>query len=88
MWLCPLIFFFNKFICFYLFIFGCVGSLLLGVGFSLVAESRGSSSLRCTGFSLQWLLLSQSMGSRRAGFSSCGLWALEGRLSSCGTWAQ
>ena len=48
------------------FIFGCVGSLLLHVGF-LVAVSRGYSSLRCTGFSLWWLLLLQSMGSRRAG---------------------
>ena len=25
--------------------------------------------------------------SRRTGFSSCGLWALELRLSSCGAWA-
>ena len=33
------------------------------------------SSLRYTGFSLQWLLLLQSTGSRRAGFSSCGTWA-------------
>ena len=30
------------------------------------------------------LLLLQSMGSRRAGFSSCGSRALERRLSSCG----
>ena len=40
-------------------------------GISLVAESGGYSSLRCTGFSLRWLLLLQSMGSRRPGFSSC-----------------
>ena len=46
-------FFFN----FYL-IFGCVGS-----------------SLPCVGFSLQWLLLLRSRGSRRVGFSSCGVWA-------------
>ena len=44
-------------------------------GLSLVAVSRGYSSLRCTGFSLQWLLLLQSMGSRHVGFSSCGTWA-------------
>ena len=31
----------------------------------------GYSSLRCSGFSLQWLLLLQSMCSRRAAFSSC-----------------
>ena len=34
----------------YYFIFGCVGSSLLCVGFSLVAESGGYSSLRCAGF--------------------------------------
>ena len=38
---------------------------------SLVAASRGYSSLRCTGFSLRWLLL-WSTGSRGVGFSSCG----------------
>ena len=55
-------------------------------GLSLVAASGGYSSLQCTGFSLGWLLLLQSMGSRRAcGLSSCGSWALEHRLSSCGT---
>ena len=56
--------FFNKFI---YFIFGCVGSS--------VAASGGYSSLRCAGFSLRWLLLLWSMGSRYAGFSSCGTWA-------------
>ena len=56
---------------FILFIFGCVGSLLLRAGFSLVAASGGYSSLRCAGFSLQWLLLFQSTGSRHVGFSSC-----------------
>ena len=44
---------------------------------SLVAESRGYSSLQCAGFSLRWLLLLRSTGSRRAGFSSCGSRALE-----------
>ena len=66
-------FFFLNFI--YLFIFGCVRSSLLRVGFSLVAASRGYSSLRCTGFSLRWLLLLWSTGSRHEGFSSCGTWA-------------
>ena len=59
---------------FYLFIFGCVGSLLLRAGFSLVVASGGYSSLH-TGFSLRWLLLLRSTGSRRAGFSSCGMQA-------------
>ena len=44
-------------------------------GLSLVTASGGYSSLRCSGFSLRWLLLSRSTGSRRAGFCSCGTWA-------------
>ena len=44
-------------------------------GLSLVAASGGYSSLQCAGFLLQWLLLLRSMGSRHAGFSSCGTWA-------------
>ena len=56
-------------------------------GLSLVAESRGYSSLQCAGFSLRWLLLLQSTGSRCMGFSSCGSRALERRLSSCGAQA-
>ena len=44
-------------------------------GLSLVAASGGYSSLRCVGFSLRWLLLLRSTGSRRMGFSSCGAWA-------------
>ena len=53
-------------------------------GLSLVAVSGGYSSLQCSGFSLWWLLLLRSTGARQAGFSSCGTWALERRLSSCG----
>ena len=56
----------------HLFIFGCVGSSLLR-GLSLVVESGGYSLLRCTGFSLRWLLLLWSTGSRHVGFSSCGM---------------
>ena len=51
---------------------------------SLVVASGGYSSLPCAGFSLQWLRLLRSTGSRCAGFSSCGSRALECRLSSCG----
>ena len=54
---------------------------------SLVEASRGYSSLRCAGFSLRWLLLLRSTGSRHMGFSSCGSQALEHRLSSCGAQA-
>ena len=39
-------------------------------GLSLVAASGDYSSLWCTDFSLGWLLLLQSMGSRHTGFSS------------------
>ena len=55
---------------------------------SLVAVGSGYSLLRCAGFSLRWLLLLQSPGSRRMGFSSCGSWAPECRLSSCGARAS
>ena len=41
---------------------------------SLVAE-RSCFSLSCAGFSLWWLLLLQSTGSRHTGFSSCSVWA-------------
>ena len=57
-------------------------------GLSLVAASGGYSSLWCMGFSLRWLLLLRSTGSRHMGFSSCGTQALERRLSSCGTRAS
>ena len=59
----------------FIYLFGCPGSSLLRAGFSLVAVSGGYSLLRCMGFSLRWLLLLQSMGSRHTGFSSCGMWA-------------
>ena len=44
-------------------------------GLSLVVASGGYFSMRCTGFSLQWLLLLQSTGSRHKGFSNCGMQA-------------
>ena len=55
------------FLIIYLFIFGCVGSLFLCEGFSLVAASGGHSSSRCAGLSLSRPLLLRSTGSRRAG---------------------
>ena len=59
------------------------GSLFFGLcwifvaarGLPLVALSGGYSLLQCAGFSLRWLLLLRSTGSRHAGFSSCGTWA-------------
>ena len=57
----------------YLFIYLWLRRVFIAAhGLSLVVASRGYSSLRCAGFSLQWLLLLRSTGSRRAGFSSCG----------------
>ena len=44
-------------------------------GLSLVAASRGSLLLWSSGFSLQWLLLLCSTGSRPVGSSSGGAWA-------------
>ena len=76
------VFFFNVFIFWLRWVFVAVH------GLSLVAVSGGYSSLRYTGFSLHWLLLLQSTGSRRLGFRSCGAWALDCRLSSCGAQAE
>ena len=67
------LFFTNLFI---LFIYFWMHWVFVAVhGLSLVVASGGYSSLWCTGISLQWLLLLQSMGSRHTGFSSCGVWA-------------
>ena len=81
-------FFFN----FLIFIFWLRWVFVAARGLSLVAASGGYSSLWCAGFSLRWLLLLRSTGSRREGsvvvargLSSCGSQALEHRLSSCGS---
>ena len=73
---------------FYLFIFWLYWVSVAARGLSLVAARGGYSSLRCTGFSLRWLLSLWSTGSRHTSFSSCGSRALERSLSSCGTRAQ
>ena len=59
----------------YLFIYLFLAALVFVAArrLSLVVASGGYSSLWCVGFSLRWLLLLQSMGSRCAGFSSCGM---------------
>ena len=63
-------FFFNLFTCFWLHqVFVAVLRL------RLVVVSRGCSWLRFTGFSQQWILLQQSSGSRRTGFSYFNIWA-------------
>ena len=55
----------------YLFLFLAALGLCCCARVSLVAASGGYSLLRCEGFSLWWLLLLRSTGSRHAGFSSC-----------------
>ena len=80
--------FFKFFYVVYFFFFRLHWVFVAACGLSLVAASRGYSLLWCAGFSLQWLFLLQRMGSRHAGFSSCGLRALERRLCSCGSWAS
>ena len=57
---------------FYWFFFWLHWVFIAAHGLSLVVASGGYSSLQCAGFSLWWLLLSRSTGSRHAGFSSCG----------------
>ena len=61
------LFIFNKFIYF----LAALGLRCCARAFSSCGE-RGLLFMWCTSFSLQWLLLLWSTGSRRAGFSSCG----------------
>ena len=61
---------------FYLFVLKFIYLYLAVLGlrccFSLVVASGAALSLWCEGFSLPWLLLFPSMGSRQADFCSCG----------------
>ena len=57
------LFIFFNFFNVYLFIFACTGSSLLCIGFPKSWQA-GTTLSWCTGFSLQWLLLLLSMGSR------------------------
>ena len=77
------------------FIFGCVGSSLLCVGFIQLWRAGatlccGAQASHCGGFSSCG---ARTLGARDSvvaacGLSSCGTWALELRLSSCGARAQ
>ena len=83
---CFYCFVFFKFI---LFIYFCLLWVFVAAHrLSLVAASRGYSSLWHAGFSLQWLLLLQSTGSRHTGFSSCGTQAQQLWLAGCRAQAQ
>ena len=80
-------FFLNKIIYFMYLFLTALGLRCCARAFSSCSE-RGLLSVAVCSFSLWWLLLLQSTGSRHMGFSSCGSWALERRLSSCSLRAQ
>ena len=79
----------------YLFIFGCIRSLLLRMGFLQLQQTGatlrcGARASHCSGSSCcgaralgTWASVVVALG-----LSSCGSRALERRLSSCGTRAQ
>ena len=75
----------NDFIFIYLFL--TVLSLHRCAGLFLVVASQGYSLVVLRKFSLLWLLLLWSTGSRAHRISSCGSPALGRRLKSCGTQA-
>ena len=70
----------NSVIC----LFVCLFMAALGLCCCVWAFSSCGEQGLLAGFSLRWLLLLQSTGSRHLGFSNYGMWVLEHRLSSCG----
>ena len=72
-------FFLNN--CIYLFL------VALDHGLCLVAVSVGYSPWQCTGFSLGWLLLLGSIGSRHMGFHSCSTWVQQLHCADLSAWA-
>ena len=82
-------FFFYKFIYFFfIFYFQLHWIFVAAHGLSLVALSGDYCSLWCTGFSLRWLLLLWSTGSRHTGFSSCNMQAQQLWLTGSRAQAQ
>ena len=86
-----LFFFFYKFMYLFIFYFWLRWVFVAVHGLSLVVASGGYSLLQCAGFSLRWLLLLRSMGSRHVGFSSCGtraqqLWLAGSRAQAQQLW--
>ena len=55
---------------------------------SLAVQAAATLELRCSGFSLQWLLWLWSMGSRHMVFSSFGMWGQEFQLLGARAGAQ
>ena len=84
------LFFHSFFLNFYSFIyfFWLRWVFVAARGLPLVVASRGYSSLRRVNFSLPWLLLSQSTGSKCVGFSSCGTQAQQLWLAGSRAQAQ
>ena len=80
-------FFFHKFIYFIYLFLAVLGLCCCARAFSSCGE-RGYPSLWYVGFSLRWLLLLQSTGSRHVGFSSCGTRAQELWLTGSRAQAQ
>ena len=77
--------------CLFIYLFMVALAFVAVRGLSLVAASGGYSSLQCAGFSSRWHLLLRSMGSRHAGFSSCGmqaqqLWLMVSRAQAQQLW--
>ena len=79
---------FISFFTYWVFWRGAVLGLRSCAGVSLVAGSRGSALWPRTGFSLQWLFLLWTRGSRHGASSSCGIWAQESQLEGPRAWAQ
>ena len=65
----------NLFIYSFIYLFWLHWVFVAARGLSLVAAIGAYSSLRCMDFSLRWLILLWSTGSRCVGFSSCGMQA-------------
>ena len=79
-----MLFFFIKNI--YLFI-AAMGLHCCTQAFSSCSEG-GSSSLGCAGFSLQWVLLLWSTGSRAAGFTVYGAWVQQLQPEGSKVWLR
>ena len=66
----------------------CCWVFIAACRLSPVAASGVRSALWCAGLSLWWLLLLQSLGCRRTGFSSCGMQAQQLWLAGSRAQAQ
>ena len=77
---------------FIIYLFYCSDFSLLGAGFVCLHRAGVTFGLsawtsHCGSFSFWWLLLLWSTGFGHVGHSSCGLRALDLRLSICNAWA-